>query len=56
VPEFLTGVVKQKAESSAFREPPESQVRVVDRARCESLAEEAASRDADVVAALRSVL
>jgi hypothetical protein len=50
------GGVKLKAETSAFREPPESQVRVVDHAKCESLAEDAAARDADVVAAIKGAL
>jgi len=50
------GGIKLKAETSAFREPPESQVRVIDHAKCESLAEETAAWDADVIAAIRGAL
>ena len=47
------GAVKLKESLAAFREPPEQQVQVVDHARCESIVQDASSRDQEVVEAIR---
>jgi hypothetical protein len=50
------GRVKLKAETVPFREAPESHIRVMDHAACESLIDEASKRDREVEEAIRAVL